>query len=156
MASLKQNDLFGGLCCPFLPAWFVHRWMASGFLSLERIKAHESSSSGPEGAGKLDSTQSCSFWMNLSTPLKHMRHQQWTPSLSSCPPGLPPAVAPAPCFCAWTAASPYQNNSLLPSELLWALLYSDDTGRGSDLRPSQAFPLLRLCLLPPSRVKVLI
>lgn len=39
--SLKQDDLFGALCCPFLPTWFAHQQMASGFLSLERMKAQE-------------------------------------------------------------------------------------------------------------------
>lgn len=74
--TLKQGDLFGALCCPILPTWFAHQQMESGFLSLERIKAHESESRRSWKA--LDSTQSCSFWMDLSIPLKHMRHQQWT------------------------------------------------------------------------------
>lgn len=155
MASLKEDDLFGVLCCPFLPTWFVHQWMASGFLSLERIKAHKSFKSKCENVQAqeklgIPGQHTGLFSLNESV---HSSKADEASAMNPLPKLLPPAVASVSCFQAWTVASSYQNNSFHLS-LSGSLFSSDDTGRGSDLRPSQAFPLPGLCLLPHSRINL--
>lgn len=117
MACMEQDGLCGVLCYPFLSTWFVHQRMASGFLSLERIKTLESFSSSPGEAGAAH-TAALSEWI---CPLLW---STWAISNEPLPKLLPSGAAscssPSPLFLCMNCCLFLSELTLsIPSELLW-------------------------------------